>query len=93
MFQNASTYTRSRCIPCIRKPLTSRLRTHSNRLQRSQMSSTPTQKKQSSSTGPLSWKSLLVFTIAGGGVWYYVRYLKEEKEKGNLSMVILMSSN
>ena len=91
MFHNASTYAESRCIPCIRRPLTYRLQTHSNRLHRAHLSSTPAEGKKSSSTGPISWKSLLVFAIAGGGVWYYVRYLKEEKEKGNFEVCSLHS--
>ena len=32
--------------------------------------------------GPITWVSLALFGLAGGGVVAYVRYLKEEKEKG-----------
>ena len=42
--------------------------------------------KRTSKTGPISWKSLLAFVVAGGGVMGYVKYLKNEKEKGILSL-------
>lgn len=38
--------------------------------------------KVSKTTGPVSWKGLLFCLIAGGGVVYYVKTLKSEKEKG-----------
>jgi len=61
--------------------LAPRMPNASNRPHRAHLSATPLEKKQSSSSGPISWKGLLVFAIAGGGIWYYVKYLKEEKEK------------
>ncbi|XP_031553432.1 protein SCO1 homolog, mitochondrial-like [Actinia tenebrosa] len=36
---------------------------------------------RSSKRGPISWTSFVLFALAGGGVVYYVKYLKEEKEK------------
>ena len=31
---------------------------------------------------PISWKSFIVLLVAGGGVIWYVRKLKQEKEEG-----------
>lgn len=34
--------------------------------------------------GPVTWVSLALVALAGGGVVLYVRHLKEEKEKGEI---------
>jgi len=38
--------------------------------------------KRSAKKGPVTWTSFLLFVLAGGGIVYYVRYLKQEKEQG-----------
>jgi len=38
--------------------------------------------KKKTSRGPISWASLAVFLLAGGGIVAYVRYEKEKKEEG-----------
>ena len=37
--------------------------------------------ERSSKRGPVTWASLALFALAGGGVLLYVRHLKEEKER------------
>ena len=49
--------------------------------QQASLSSKATNKK----TGPISWKSLLAFAAVGGAVVYYVKSLKEEKERSKFS--------
>ena len=49
--------------------------------QQASLSSKATDKK----TGPISWKSLVAFAAVGGAVLYYVKSLKEEKERRKFS--------
>ena len=37
--------------------------------------------KRSSKRGPVTWASLALCALAGGGLLLYVRHLKEEKER------------
>lgn len=37
--------------------------------------------KRSSKRGPVTWASLALCALAGGGLLLYVRHLKEEKEQ------------
>ena len=39
--------------------------------------------KKSSKQGPVTWLSLALVALAGGGLVFYVRNLKKEKELGN----------
>ena len=43
-----------------------------------------TSRKKPMRKGPVTWVSLAVFLLAGGGIITYVRYIKQEKEKGLL---------
>lgn len=42
--------------------------------------------KKSSKQGPVTWLSLALVALAGGGLVFYVRNLKEEKELGNKNL-------
>ena len=41
--------------------------------------------ERSAKRGPVTWVSLALVALAGGGVVLYVRHLKEEKEKGEIN--------
>ena len=45
--------------------------------------------KKYAKRGPVTWMSFVAFLLAGGGVLWYVRHLKEEKEKGMYCTVFL----
>ena len=40
--------------------------------------------KRSSRRGPVTWLSLALTALAGGGLLFYVRHIKEEKERGDV---------
>ena len=45
-------------------------------------------RKGISARGPISWASLAVFILTGGGIVAYVRYEKEQKQIGNISNIM-----
>ena len=45
--------------------------------------------KRSAKRGPVTWVSLALVALAGGGLVLYVRHLKEEKEKGNMNKLFM----
>lgn len=47
--------------------------------------------KKSSKQGPVTWVSLALVALAGGGLVFYVRHLKEEKEQGDTKISMQMA--
>ena len=46
--------------------------------------------KRTAKRGPVTWASLALVALAGGGLLLYVRYLKEEKEQSKKASKIVL---
>lgn len=91
ILQTYNTFTKMHCEKKLKKPslcyqcFSSRLYGHVNKTNQTYanlfvrlLSTTP---KRPIKRGPVTWVSLAVFLLAGGGTVAYVRFLKQEKEK------------
>ena len=69
-----------------RRSLISTLRTPLRRAEKSSKEAIDDAFKRSAKRGPITWVSLTLVALTGGGLLLYVRHLKEEKEQGKVLM-------
>ena len=69
-----------------RRSLISTLRTPLRRAEKSSKEAIDDAFKRSAKRGPITWVSLTLVALTGGGLLLYVRHLKEEKEQGKVWM-------
>ena len=69
-----------------RRSLISTLRTPLRRAEKSSKEAIDDAFKRSAKRGPITWVSLTLVALTGGGILLYVQHLKEEKEQGKVWM-------